>query len=577
MLVFLFLLPKQPTNHHFILFLITQDGALFNQTASNLRQTLAPKVDAVTKLLENSPKVGSTIIFSSIAGQLGSSGQSNYAIANSALDSMSESYKHQGRPSVSVAWGAWAGAGMATQNSTIAARLNKVGITLITPQHGLSVLSQMMMEGLKSGGSDVLAAGFNWSTLLTAGRERKHFYSHFVVETSQGSNASLTTTSSTKRVLKSDKEIVGQVVSRVAGRDVGDEEPLLSAGIDSIGAVELRRELQQLVGVNLPPTIVFDYPTIAELTDYLKSVEAERSSGDDGALHIDDDDHLNSGEAVLEITSPPHRHHHPRPSQRLTVYMDVLTKIMNAATEVTDKTAIQPDTPFFAVGIDSLGAVDLQRQLAAMFDDVQIPTTAVFDYPSAHQLAEYIISNMKDDDVSEEEEDMDDQHVLARPLSPVNIQERRAIVMSKTHYIINPKAPRLSSNNKSIFTVPSMRNLQRMTDDQLAAVPRFVIGKKGLGEIAFLYPVNLLNVDLGSAVKFERGRISIASSCDGLDRPALLTFRQIYPKQKLQGLALEGFTSRLDKKSTKMGGVFVHYDAEAGIWVMKTDVWRRRR
>lgn len=573
-----------------------QDGALFNQTASNLRQTLAPKVDAVTKLLETSPKVSSTVLFSSIAGQLGSSGQSNYAVANSALDSMSESYKHQGRPSVSVAWGAWAGAGMATQNKTTAARLNKVGITLITPQHGLSVLSHLI-EGLVRGGSNVLAAGLNWSTLLTAGREHRLFYSQFVVEKEKkkeeeeksGSNA-YHISPSTKKVVKYgsqmnsaevtiDREIVAQTVSRVAGRDVGDEEPLFSAGIDSIGAVELRRELQQLVGVDLPPTIVFDYPTITELTGYLKSVEAERS-GDDGngdvdlSIDVDDDDDDNAGAALETSLSPTSRQ--GQPSQRVP-YIDVLTKIMNAATEVTDNSSIQPDTPFLAAGIDSLGAVDLQKQLAAMFDNVEIPTTAVFDYPSPHQLAEFIMSNMKDDVVVEKEEGggLGEQLVLALPLSPANQQDRRAIIMSQAAHIINPKAPRLSPNNKFIFTVPSVRNLQRMTDDQLANVPRFVIGKKGMGEIAFLYPVNLLNVDLHSAAKFERGRISISSSYDGLDRPALLTFRQIYPKQKLQGLALEGFTSRLDKMSTNMGGVFVHYDAEAGIWVMKTDVWRR--
>jgi acyl carrier protein len=281
------------------------------------------------------------------------------------------------------------------------------------------------------------------------------------------------------------------------------------------------------------------------------------------------------GQYWKTFPSPPRRQK-PSSSQSVT-YMDVLTKIMNAATDVTDNTSIQPDTPFLAAGIDSLGAVDLQRQLAAMFDQVEIPTTAVFDYPSAHQLAEYIMSMMmKNDAISEEEEEeLVDKHVLALPLSPVNKQEMQTIIVSKAAHIINPKAPRLLSNKKAIFTVPSITNLQKMTDDQLAAVPRFVIGKKGMGEIAFLYPVNLLNVDLHSAVKFERGRISISSSCDGLDRPALLTFRQIYPKQKLQGLALEGFTSRLGKMSVKMGGLFVHYDAETGIWVMKTDVWRR--
>lgn len=45
--------------------------------------------------------------------------------------------------------------------------------------------------------------------------------------------------------------------------------PLMEAGLDSIGAVELRNAVNERYGVELPATITFDYPTIGDLAHYL--------------------------------------------------------------------------------------------------------------------------------------------------------------------------------------------------------------------------------------------------------------------------------------------------------------------
>lgn len=42
------------------------------------------------------------------------------------------------------------------------------------------------------------------------------------------------------------------------------------------------------------------------------------------------------------------------------------------------------------------------------------------------------------------------------------------------------------------YTIPSMRRLQRLSDADLRAVPQFLIGREGVGEISFLYPGGLL-------------------------------------------------------------------------------------
>lgn len=43
----------------------------------------------------------------------------------------------------------------------------------------------------------------------------------------------------------------------------------MEAGLDSLGAVELRNQLAAHHSLELPPTVTFDYPTVAALADYI--------------------------------------------------------------------------------------------------------------------------------------------------------------------------------------------------------------------------------------------------------------------------------------------------------------------
>ena len=53
------------------------------------------------------------------------------------------------------------------------------------------------------------------------------------------------------------------------GVEVSKDQPLMEAGLDSIGAVELRNSVSAKFGVELPATVTFDQPTVQNLAQFL--------------------------------------------------------------------------------------------------------------------------------------------------------------------------------------------------------------------------------------------------------------------------------------------------------------------
>lgn len=50
------------------------------------------------------------------------------------------------------------------------------------------------------------------------------------------------------------------------------DQPFMEAGLDSLGAVDLRNALSTQFSVELPSTVTFDYPTLQALAAFITSL-----------------------------------------------------------------------------------------------------------------------------------------------------------------------------------------------------------------------------------------------------------------------------------------------------------------
>ncbi len=68
---------------------------------------------------------------------------------------------------------------------------------------------------------------------------------------------------------------------------------LFELGMDSLTSMELRNRLQQALSINLPSSIVFDYPTIGQLARQIAATNPQLAIGDgDNREAPDGDDPL---------------------------------------------------------------------------------------------------------------------------------------------------------------------------------------------------------------------------------------------------------------------------------------------
>ncbi|WP_229074509.1 type I polyketide synthase [Actinoplanes sp. DH11] len=238
------------------------------------------------------------VLVSSNAGVWGAGGQAAYGAANAYLDALAARRRASGGNATSIAWGAWAGAGMSSVDGN-AERLSRRGVLPMPADQAVAALLREAGTGVPT----ISVADVDWrrfAPAFTSGRP-----SPLLSELPEAAPQAppLTEAAAPDR---SPLDALPASARRAAFLDLIRHEAALvlghgdasaidpgrafrEQGFDSMTAVELRVRLVDAIGRALPSTVVFDHPSAAALAAHLAGAESTAPAGP-AAPRPDDDD-----------------------------------------------------------------------------------------------------------------------------------------------------------------------------------------------------------------------------------------------------------------------------------------------
>jgi acyl transferase domain-containing protein len=253
---------------------VLDDALLEQQEWGRVARVLAPKMAGAWYLHRRTlgQPLDFFVLFSSAAALLGAGGQANYAAANTFLDALAHERRRQGLPGLSINWGPWAEAGMATGAGAVhQRRWEERGVRPIDPGAGLRVLGSLL-EGAKP---QVAVLDADWSALLrSVGEDAMP-----LLETLAGQRPSapaargiaradlLAAEEQARRTLA--EEFCRQALTASLGlrEPVRVDCPVSDLGLDSLMALEARNRIMRGVGVSIPVVKFLEGRSVRELAE----------------------------------------------------------------------------------------------------------------------------------------------------------------------------------------------------------------------------------------------------------------------------------------------------------------------
>ncbi|HWA54324.1 MAG TPA: SDR family NAD(P)-dependent oxidoreductase, partial [Solirubrobacterales bacterium] len=272
------------------------DATVGSATAEQLERVLAPKAEAAHHLHELTRDLDLThfVCFSSLAGLLGTPGQGAYAGANRYLDALAAVRQAQGLPATSVAWGIWGREGLADghPDEVGIARARAAGMGALTDEQGLALLDAALADprpllaaarldraGLRAqamaGGLAAPLRGLA-PTSAGAGGAGKGALARRLREAPAPARERL--------VQDFVRAEVAAILGHASAEEIGLTDAFKDLGFDSLAAVELRNRLNLASGLQLPATVIFDYPDVAALAGKILAEATGRAAAGGAAV-----------------------------------------------------------------------------------------------------------------------------------------------------------------------------------------------------------------------------------------------------------------------------------------------------
>ncbi len=274
------------------------DGVILQLTPERILSLMAPKVHGAWNLHELTSEfpLDFFVLFSSAASLVGTPGQGSYAAANAFLDALARYRRGRGLPALSVQWGPWAGVGMAAAHPERGERLAEQGMESLSSQQALEALAILLASGA---GTDRAAQigvlrfdARRWCEAHAISAAPPLFLRLLDRRGADGAppQSALRARLNDEVDGSARRGILELYLQEQAGRvlrlppsQIEIHRSLRSLGLDSLMTLELRKRIEVGLGISLPATMIWDYPTITALSPFLLErigIAVESAPGD---------------------------------------------------------------------------------------------------------------------------------------------------------------------------------------------------------------------------------------------------------------------------------------------------------
>jgi NAD(P)-dependent dehydrogenase (short-subunit alcohol dehydrogenase family)/SAM-dependent methyltransferase/acyl carrier protein len=264
-----------------------ETGRVRDLSLDRMATMLRPKVTG-TWLLDRATRDADLdffVLFSSTAGVFGATDLAHYAAANVFLDSFAHARTAAGRPAVSIAWGTWA----QIRGSDDAHRsIDRGGLKIMPRERTLEAFRRLARPACPQ----LVFADVDWGTLkpLYETRRRRPIFDEVgarpVPQTTPGP-APVGVRERLQQARPNERRAVllahvRQEAAQVLGLQPTQVDPrkgLFDLGMDSLMSVDLKGRLEASLGVRMPTTLTFNYPSVGAITDYVDGLLPEAPDG----------------------------------------------------------------------------------------------------------------------------------------------------------------------------------------------------------------------------------------------------------------------------------------------------------
>jgi acyl transferase domain-containing protein/NADP-dependent 3-hydroxy acid dehydrogenase YdfG/acyl carrier protein len=264
------------------------NGMIESLTPESFDAVLAPKVDGAWHLHELTADLdlSAFVLYSSAAGVIGNPGAANYAAANTFLDALAAHRRARGLSGTSIAWGLWEQATelSSTMGAAQMGRLDLMGVKSLATEEGLELFDlacagehplmvalRLDFAALRELVSDGFLPPLLGDLVQASVRRVPNRFGGELAARLAGAPAH----EHEAVALEFLRELIATVLGHSSPESVDVDATFKELGFDSLGVVYLRNLLNAKTGLQLPATLVFNYPTPVAMAAYLHGQVAE--------------------------------------------------------------------------------------------------------------------------------------------------------------------------------------------------------------------------------------------------------------------------------------------------------------